>query len=65
MIYPREHGVPHFHVEFLDGDRCGVAIETLDILSGTVRPMSKLDEPLDWAAENRALLMKKWKEITR
>lgn len=64
-IFPREHGVPHFHLEFTDGDRCAVAIETEVILVGEVRPERKLAEPLAWAREHRELLLQKWKEITR
>ena len=64
-IFPREHGVPHFHLEFTDGDRCAIAIETEVILAGDVRPERKIAEALTWARENRELLLKKWKEITR
>lgn len=64
-IYPSEHGIPHFHLEFIDGDRCSIAIETLEILAGSVRPEKKMAEGLKWAAENRALLLEKWKEITQ
>ena len=64
-IYPNEHGTPHFHIEFTDGDRCSVAIETLEILAGMVNPEKKMSEALKWAAENRSLLRGKWEEITR
>jgi hypothetical protein len=64
-IYPREHGIPHFHLNFSDGDRCTIAIESEEILAGEVRPGRKLEEPLAWARDNRELLLQKWKEITR
>lgn len=64
-IYPNEHGTPHFHLEFTDGDRCSIAIETLDLLAGIVSPEKKMAEALKWADENRALLLVKWEEITR
>lgn len=64
-IYPSEHGAPHFHLEFSDGDRCSIAIETLEILVGTVTPAKKASEALKWAAANKALLLAKWEEITR
>lgn len=64
-IYPREHGVPHFHLEFSDGSRCAIAIETETILAGEVRPERKLAEALAWARHNRELLLEKWKEISR
>ncbi|MDX9945583.1 MAG: DUF4160 domain-containing protein [Azonexus sp.] len=37
-----EHGVPHVHVEFRDGSRVVVAIETCEILAGNVTPPSAL-----------------------
>lgn len=64
-IYPNEHGTPHFHLEFIDGDRCSIAIEILEVLAGIVTPEKKMQEALKWAAENRSLLLAKWKEITR
>lgn len=64
-IYPREHGIPHFHLEFTDGDRCSVAIETEVVLAGEVRPARRMAEALAWARDNRELLLQKWKEITR
>ena len=63
-IYPNEHGTPHFHLEFTDGDRCSIAIETLDVLAGIVSSPKKTAEAMKWAAENRSLLFAKWEEIT-
>ncbi len=64
-IYPNEHGTPHFHLEFTDGDRCSVTIEGLEMLAGAVSPEKKIVEALTWAEENRSLLLAKWEEITR
>jgi hypothetical protein len=64
VIYPRDHRPPHVHVEFRDGDRCKVEIETL-LVVGAVRPVGKLAKPLAWIAANRELLLAKWKEIVR
>jgi hypothetical protein len=61
-IYPRDHGPPHVHVEFRDGDRCTVEIKTLHV-TGTARPKAKLAKPLAWIEANRDLLLAKWKEI--
>lgn len=63
-INPRDHRPPHVHVEFRDGDRCTVDIETLKI-NGTVRPAAKLTVALKWIETNRALLLAKWKEIVK
>ncbi len=64
VIYPRGHRPPHVHVEFRDGDRCKVEIETL-LVTGTVRPSRKLIKPLAWIATNRKWLLAKWQEIVR
>jgi hypothetical protein len=64
-VYADEHPPAHFHVEFSDGTRCSVAIESLEILAGVIRPLRRLDEPLTWAAANRELLRMLWKELTR
>lgn len=61
-IYNREHGRPHFHVIFSNGDRCSVDIVTLELLGGEIKPSARLREALRWAAENRAVLLAYWRE---
>ena len=63
-IYPRDHRPPHVHVEFRDGQRCTVEIETLRVV-GTVRPAARMKRPLEWIGANRDQLMTKWKEIVQ
>jgi len=63
-IYPRDHRPPHVHVEFRDGSRCTVEIETL-LVTGVVRPSGRLKQPLEWIAANRTRLLAKWEEIVR
>ena len=63
VIYPRDHR-PHVHVEFRDGNRCTLEIETL-LVTGAVRPSGRLKQPLGWIAANRVRLLAKWKEIVR
>ena len=63
-IDPRDHRPPHVHIEFRDGDRCTVEIET-PVVSGIVRPSGRLKTPLGWIAANRERLLTKWKEIVR
>lgn len=64
-MYADEHPPAHFHIEFSDGLRCAVAIETLEIIAGAVNPFRRLQEPLAWAAANRELLRLKWRELTK
>jgi len=63
-MYADEHPPAHFHVEFSDGVRCAIAIDTLEIIAGLVNPRRRLQEPLTWAAANRELLWRKWQELT-
>lgn len=64
-MYADEHPPPHFHVEFSEGMRCSVEIETLTIIAGLIHPRHRLLEPLTWAADNRTLLRAKWRELTK
>lgn len=65
VINPRDHFPPHFHVIFRDGQRCSVAIATLEIIAGTAIPARRMREALEWAKENQDLLLAKWEEIHR
>jgi hypothetical protein len=60
-VYGREHGIPHFHIEG-PGYRCTVSIATLERIVG-VAPPSVVRAAGDWARENRAALLAKWREL--
>ena len=62
-VYGREHGIPHFHIEG-PGFRASVAIETFEVIVGTV-PVRVLNEARLWAREHRAELLAKWQELNR
>lgn len=64
-IYSREHGIAHFHLEFSNGDRCAIAIETGEVIVGEIKPSRRLKEVLAWAHDNREFLLQQWKEITQ
>lgn len=64
-MYADEHPPEHFHVEFSDGVRCSVEIDTLTVIAGGVHPLRRLRESLAWAAENRDFLRSKWRELTK
>jgi hypothetical protein len=56
------HPLPHAHVEFRDGMRVSVAIESLAVLTGAVRPPKRLDAPLAWvAAHKEELIAEYWR----
>ncbi|MCL8385867.1 DUF4160 domain-containing protein [Xanthobacter aminoxidans] len=58
-IYPDDHAPPHFHVRGAGLD-AQIEIESLQVLRGCI-PRNDLPGILAWAAENKALLIEKWK----
>lgn len=60
-VYGRDHGIPPFHVEGPDF-RCSVAIDTCEVIIGSA-PADILRVAKQWAEENTALLMAKWREL--
>lgn len=60
-VYGRDHGMPHFHIEGAEF-RCSVTIASFDVIVGTV-PAVVLDDALEWARPNHALLMRTWREL--
>lgn len=60
-MYFADHNPPHFHVLGRDG-AAQVSIEELEVIAMSGR--IDLSEALAWAAENKALLLAKWKELS-
>ncbi|MBT6878106.1 MAG: DUF4160 domain-containing protein [Gammaproteobacteria bacterium] len=60
-----DHGLPHVHVEFRDGCRCSVAIETLELLVGAVQPKKRLKPILEWIREHESELLKQYRSMNR
>jgi hypothetical protein len=56
-----DHPPPHFHVLGRDG-AAQVRIDTLEVIASSGQ--IDLREALEWAAENRALLEAKWRELS-
>jgi hypothetical protein len=61
-MYAGDHLPPHFHVRMNDGREALVVIETLAVLSGSIRPR-ELAEAVAWSQANHAALMQKWQEL--
>jgi len=61
-MYFDDHGLPHFHIVSAD-ENASVAIDTLELLSGSVSK-AKLKEAKAWAADNKQLLQHKWEEFS-
>lgn len=60
-INARDHNPPHFHVRMSDGRDAFVEIESLEMHSGSVS-RREIKEALAWAATNRDLLRRTFKE---
>lgn len=61
-MYAGDHNPPHFHVLASDGSEAWIALASLRVIWGSVRPPA-LKEALMWAHENLAGLAAKWKEL--
>lgn len=61
-MYAADHQPPHFHVRMKDGREALIVIETLSVLSGSIKPR-ELFEALVWAEANRQTLTAKWQEL--
>jgi hypothetical protein len=57
-MYFGDHNPPHFHIVTPDEEAL-VEIATLEIIEGRV-PRAVLKPALEWARENKALLLAKW-----
>lgn len=58
-----EHGVPHVHVQFRDGSRLVLAIETGVLLAGRVRPIQRLAAVRSWVEERRSVLLAEYRRL--
>jgi hypothetical protein len=55
------HPLPH--VQFRDGSRVSLAIETGELLSGFVTPRKRLAPVLTWIAARRETLLAKYRRL--
>jgi hypothetical protein len=58
QMYYADHDPPHFHVRYA-GQKALVAIETLEVLRGSLSPRA-LALVTEWAALHQAELMEDW-----
>jgi hypothetical protein len=58
-----EHPVPHVHVIFRDGSRVSVALDSLAILAGGVRPAVRLKPALAWILSHRDELVAEYRRL--
>ena len=57
-MFFNDHAPPHFHAEY-GGNKAEIAIETLEILAGSL-PRRALALVVEWAALHRAELREGW-----
>jgi len=62
-INGNEHGVPHVHVEFRDGSRVSVAIDTRTVLAGGVTPAKRLASALENIEANAETYLQEYRRL--
>ncbi len=60
-----EHPVPHAHIIFRDGSRVSVALDTLEILAGVVRPRNRMAPAVAWIQAHREELLAEYRRLNR
>jgi hypothetical protein len=60
-MWPDDHGVSHFHARY-EGRSVSVAIESLQVLAGGMRPRA-LALVMEWAFSHRRELRAAWKVL--
>ncbi|WP_460596895.1 DUF4160 domain-containing protein [Geomonas sp. Red276] len=60
-----EHPVPHAHILFRDGSRISVALESLTVLAGAVRPRSRMIPAVEWIAAHREELLAEYRRLNQ
>ncbi|WMT47118.1 DUF4160 domain-containing protein [Acidithiobacillus caldus] len=57
------HALPHVHVQFRDGSRVSLAIETGQLLSGFVTPHKRLVPVHAWVEARRETLLAEYRRL--
>jgi len=52
-----DHPIPHAHILFRDGSRVSVALDSLEILVGVVRPHKRIAPAVVWILAHREELI--------
>jgi hypothetical protein len=58
-----EHSIPHAHVLFRDGSRVSVALDSLEVLAGMVRPQKRLSPAVKWILAHRDELLAEYRRL--
>lgn len=60
-MYFREHGPPHFHVDY-SGNEALVSVETLAVMSGWLPPRA-MGLVVEWASLHKDELRRNWEKV--
>ena len=57
------HNVAHIHVQFNDGSRVSIAIQSCTVLAGSVVPPGRLKPVLEWIKQNETALLAEYRKL--
>jgi len=57
------HNVAHVHIQFNDGSRVSVAIQSRMVLAGSVVPSGRLKPVLEWVKQNESALLAEYQRL--
>ncbi len=57
------HHVAHIHVQFNDGSRVSLAIESCTVLAGSVVPPGRLKPVIEWVKQNAPVLLAEYQRL--
>jgi hypothetical protein len=60
-----EHPVPHAHIIFGDGYRVSIALGTLEILTGVVRPQKRITPAAVWILAHSDELIAEYRRLNQ
>lgn len=60
-----EHPTPHVHILFRDGSRVSVALDSLEILAGMVRPLKRMAPAVAWILAHRDELLAEYRRLNQ
>jgi len=60
-----EHTIPHVHILFRDGSRVSVALDSLKILAGMVRPQNRIAPAVTWIHAHHDELLAEYRRLNQ
>jgi len=60
-----EHQIPHAHILFRDGYRVSLALDSLEMLAGMVRPLTRIAPAISWIEAHRDELIAEYRRLNQ